>query len=232
MRQLLFALPILLLAACGRPAGETSLFPLQAGLRWTYDVRTEYENNTVEHDTRVITSEGQDPINGQAAWRRRSHDGMDWWHRSDATGTYRVASKSDVEAEPQPDPQPRYVLKMPLAVGTSWPATTTPYLLRRRADFPPELRHTHPKVPMLFSIEAVGEAVQTRIGRFEGCVRVKGVSALRLFADPVSGWRDMPLINTEWYCPGPGLVRLVREEPARSAFLSGGTLTLELVAFE
>jgi hypothetical protein len=39
----------------------------------------------------------------------------------------------------------------------------------------------------------------------------------------------MPLTTTEWYCR-PGLVKLVRSEPANSTFLVGGTQTdLELI---
>jgi hypothetical protein len=41
----------------------------------------------------------------------------------------------------------------------------------------------------------------------------------------------MPLSTTEWYCNGVGLVRLVREEPAQATFLTGGTLTMELVSW-
>lgn len=74
--------------------------------------------------------------------------------------------------------------------------------------------------------------VDSRAGRFEGCVKVKGQASLRLFADPVVGWKDMPLITQEWYCPGVGLVRLVREEPANSTFLTGGTLTMELLEWK
>jgi hypothetical protein len=85
---------------------------------------------------------------------------------------------------------------------------------------------------MTYTIEAPGEPVQTRAGAFSNCLRVKGTAALRAFADPVVGWRDMPLTTTEWYCEGVGLVRLVREEPANAAFLTGGTLTMELVAWK
>jgi hypothetical protein len=35
-----------------------------------------------------------------------------------------------------------------------------------------------------------------------------------------------------WYCEGVGLVRLVREEPAHATFLTGGTLTMELTAWQ
>ncbi len=221
-----------LLAGCSGPAPTASYFPLDEGHRWHYDVRTEWENNTVDHEPRIITTEGRTQLESGPAWRRRSADGVDWYLRSDDSGTYRVALKNDLTEEPTPDPQPRYVLKMPLAAGTTWQSTTTAYLLRRRADFPPEIRHSHPAVPMIYTIEAVDDKVAVRAGSFERCVRVRGLAALRLFADPVAGWRDVPLKTTEWYCPGPGLVKLTREEPIGSAFLAGGTLTMELVQWQ
>ncbi|MBL8330365.1 MAG: hypothetical protein JNJ71_16125 [Rubrivivax sp.] len=219
-----------LLCACS-PAPQQTLFPLEGGQRWTYDVRIEWENNTVEHETRELSTEGRATVGDAPAWVRRSADGVEWFLRSDDSGIYRVATRTDLDAEPQADAMKRYVLKLPLAVGTNWQHPTTAYLLRRRQEFPPEIRHTHPSVPMSYSIEAVDEAVQTRIGRFERCVRVRGRAVLRLFADPVVGWRDMPLTTTEWYCPGPGLVRLTREEPAQSTFLVGGTLTMDLMTW-
>lgn len=220
-------------AGCGQPApSATPLFPLEPGHQWRFDVRIDWEGGGLEHETRELSTEPPTEVAGQPAWRRRSADGVAWYLRHDATGIYRVAAKSDLQAEPTPDPAPRYVLKAPYTVGTGWQHPTAPYLLRRRADFPPEIRHTHPSVPMQYAIEAVGLSVDTRAGRFEGCLRVKGQATLRLFADPVSGWRDLPLTTTEWYCPGPGLVRLTREEPANSAFLKGGTLTMELLSWK
>lgn len=220
-----------LLLGCS-PSPAVGYFPLEAGHRWTYDVKTEWENNVVEHEPLVLSSHGSETIDGGAAFRRRSDSGVEYWLRSDDTGVYRVASKSDLDAEPKPDAAPRYVLKAPLAVGSQWQATTTAYLLQRRADFPRELRHSHPSIPMNYTIEAVGEALDTRAGRFADCLRVKGTAVVRVYADPVIGWRDIPLSTTEWYCNGVGLVRLVREEPANATFLTGGTLTMELVAWQ
>lgn len=230
MRRLL-PLVLAMLTAC-TAQGPASLFPLEPGRKWTYDVATEWENNVLEHETRVITTEGEAPVGDQSAWRRRSADGVDWYLRADDSGVYRVASKSDLDTDPRPDAQRRYVLKAPIAVGTTWQSPTTAYLLRRRADFPPEIRHTHPSVPMQYTIEALDDRVATRGGDFERCVRVRGQAVLKLFADPVVGWRDMPLTTTEWYCHGPGLVKLVRTEPAHSAFLAGGTLTMELIEWQ
>lgn len=221
----------LLAGGCSRAPDDT-LFPLAEGRRWTYDVTTETANNIVEHEELRFTSLGRDSLDDGPAWRRRSESGVDYWLRSDATGIYRVASKSDLDAEPKPDKPARYVLKQPLAAGTSWQASTTAYLLRRRQEFPPEIRHTHPAVPMNYMIEAVDQPLVTRAGEFTGCVRVKGTALLRLFADPVVGWTDMPLTTLEWYCPGVGLARLERHEPANSTFLSGGDLTMELVSWE
>ncbi len=218
-------------AGCGEPSLPESLFPLEPGHRWDYDVRTEWENNTVEHEDRTITSEGEAKVGEKAAWRRRSADGVDWFLRVDDSGVYRVAAKSDLDDEPRPDPMARYVLKAPIKTGTAWQSTTTAYLLKRRQEFPQEIRHTHPAVPMNYVIEALDAQVEVPAGKFERCVRVRGQAVLKLFADPVVGWRDMPLTTTEWYCHGPGLVKVVREEPANSTFLTGGSQTMTLTAW-
>lgn len=233
MKRAAFQLSLLplLLAACGRSAPGDALFPLEPGRRWIYDVRSEWENDTAEHETRVLETLPAQELDGRSAYRRRSDSGVDYWLRSDASGIYRVATKSDIDSAPRPDKEPRFVLKAPIAIGTSWRAGTTAYLLMRRESFPREIRHSHPDVPMTYTIESLGETVQVRAGRFERCVRVRGSATLRLFADPVAGWRDLPLATTEWYCPGVGLTKLVREEPARSSFLTGGRLTMELVDF-
>lgn len=222
------------LVGCARAPAGADLFPLDDGRRWTYDVKTEWENNTVDHVEQVMSAHGRESVDGLdgSAWRRRSDSGVDYWLQRDDTGIWRVASKSDLDAEPKRDAGRRYVLKAPYAVGTNWRSDTTAYLLRRRTEFPPEIRHTHPAIPMNYTIAALGETVTTRAGRFEGCLRVDGEATVRLFADPVVGWRDMPLTTREWYCPGVGLAKLERREPAKSTFLTGGQLTMELTAWQ
>lgn len=85
---------------------------------------------------------------------------------------------------------------------------------------------------MVWTIEALDDRVEVPAGRFEQCVRVKGLALLRLFADPVNGFKDMPLTTLEWYCPGVGLVKVERREPANSTFLTGGTMTMELMEWQ
>ena len=226
------------LPGCGSPPEPSSgsvLFPLAKGHVWTYRVTTELESeapSSRELTLRTLGPEAMPLLDGQHAWRRRSDDGVEYWLRSDATGIYRVASKSDLMEDPLPDKPVRFVLKAPYVVGTQWQAPTTAYLLMRRSDFPREIRHTHKNISMQYRIEAVNEAVDTPAGRFDKCLRVKGSASARVYVDPSSGWRDLPLTTLEWYCPGVGLARLERLEPVASPFLTGGTLKMELAAWQ
>ena len=62
------------LAGCGR-APASGFFLIDAGHRWTCDVKTEHGNNTVNHETLTLRTLGSDPIEGGRAWRRRSESG-------------------------------------------------------------------------------------------------------------------------------------------------------------
>lgn len=221
-----------LLASCNSPPAGTELFPLDGGHRWQYRITTENEGEATEFGSLVMRNQGRDDLDGKETWRRRSEDGVDYWLRRDDSGIYRIAAKSDLDEEPKRDASPRYVLKLPLAVGTSWRAGTAPYLLRRRQEFPREIRHSHPNVPMQYSIENVDIAVSVPAGKYEHCLQVKGFGQVRVFADPVVGWRDMPLTTLEWYCKGIGLVKVERDEPGQTTFLTGGKMTLELESFQ
>lgn len=225
------ALAAALAAGCGdKPAPSAALFPLEPGHVWTYHQQIEAVGRS-DSSWLVMRTLPDEEYGGATAYRRRSDDGNDYWLRRDATGIFRVATKHELQEEPDKDEAPRYVLKEPLAVGTEWQSTTIPYLLERRQGFPMEVRHEGKAVPMRYAIEATSETVTVPAGRFERCLRVRGQAVVRLYADGVVGWKDMPLTTTEWYCPGPGLVKLQREEPANSVFLSGGSLALELHAW-
>ena len=225
----------LALAGCSaaQPADET-WFPLAEGRSWTYRVTTTFEDagETPQREQRTLRNRGRDSVDGAPAWRRRSDSGIDYWLRSDASGVYRVASKSDLDRRPTLDEPRRYVLHSPYAVGTEWQASTIAYVLQRRNEVPREVRHTHKPVPMKYRIEALGEPVETPAGRFDACLRVRGEAAVRLYVDAAFDWRDVALTTREWYCPGVGLVRLERVEPSPSRFMVGGTVTMELTAWK
>lgn len=224
------------LIACRSAAPDDTLFPLAAGHEWNYRISTEREDGQAEREAltlRTLSPGAPAGLEGEkSAWHRRSDSGAEYWLRADATGVYRVASKHDLEAKAQLDKPARYVPKAPYIVGTQWQTTTVPYLLMRHSEFPRELRHTHKNVVMNHQIEATDDKLDTPSGHFEKCLRVKGAASVRVYADPTSGWRDVPITTLEWYCPGVGLARLERREPANSSFLTGGTLTMELESWK
>lgn len=220
-------------AACtDRKPPSAELFPLDAGHRWQYRQQVEMEDGSTETSALVMSTLAPEDHEGRKAFRRHSADGVDYWLRRDETGVYRVAMRHELQPEPLKDAAPRYVLKEPLVVGTEWQATTVAYLLRRSQGFPSELRHEPQPIAMRYVIDALNQTVSVPAGRYEGCLRVAGAGVLKLYADPTNGWRDLPLATLEWYCPGPGLVKLERREPAGSPFIVGGTLTLELADWE
>ena len=229
-------LTAVLLSACQPAPSGASFFPLEAGHRWTYRVTTTLEDDSSpERETLTLRAYGSEKLaelGEQAAWRRHSDSGIDYWLRTDETGIYRVASQSVLDEHVQSDTARRYVLKTPLQPGTQWQAYTTAYLLLRSNEFPREIRHAHPKIPMNYQIMESNLTVDSPAGQFKNCLRVQGLATLRLYADPATGWRDLPLTTQEWYCAGIGLVRMERQEPAHSAFLTGGTRTLELESWE
>lgn len=240
MRKLLaFAFLALLLhalLACQGRSDAEDYFPLEAGRRWTYRVQTQLDDGSPpEQELLRIETRGAQrlPALGDAeAWLRHGDAGVDYWLRRDSSGIYRVASKSLVDEEPQPDKPVRYVLKAPFVVGSSWQADTTSYLLMRSNEFPREIRHLHPRILMSYQISAIAVELNTPAGRFKNCLVVSGLATVRLYADPATGWRDQPLRSKEWYCPGVGLARLERSEPAHGGFLRGGERMLELESFE
>jgi hypothetical protein len=223
-----------LLAGCGAGGGHhDEWFPLEAGHRWSYAVRTVTDPDGEERlDNLELANRGFEEIFSQRAARRRSDSGNEYWLRADASGVYRMAARGPLDAGPIADEEKRYVVKAPLVVGTEWQAATISYLLARRNEVPKEVRVTHKAIPMTYRIAAVGEAVQVPAGKFADCLRVEGRAEVRLYVDEARKWSPVPLITREWYCRGVGLVRLERHEPVPSKFMVGGLLTMELQTWQ
>jgi hypothetical protein len=220
----------LALSSCSPKSDQEAFFPLDDGRSWTYRVTKNLdEANEPSIDLLELSARGAQDVDGKPALRRRSDNGVDYWFRSDASGIFRIASKNALDKDLKADNPPRYVLKKPYAIGTQWEASTVAYILQRKNEVPKEIRYTHKPVMMVYRIDALDQKVQTESGTFEGCIRVLGEAKIKLYVDALFAWRDMPLFNTEWYCPKVGLVRVERVENSPSRTLRGGTMTLDLV---
>lgn len=225
------AIVIGLLAGCGERPAPDDLFPLAPGHQWSYRMTTLLDEQEPLVETLTIANRGSDQLGGETAWRRRSDSGVDYWLRSDDTGVFRIGSRTPPERLIGVDEPRRYVLRKPYQVGTQWEVLTTGYVLQQRNEVPKELRRTHKPFPMVYTIAATDEAVATPAGKFAGCLRVDGQALVRVYVEERKDWREVALNAREWYCPGVGLVRLERQEPAPSRFMVGGSVTLELAAW-
>jgi hypothetical protein len=209
------------------------MFPLTEGRQWQYHSVTKFDDAAdAAHEDVVLTARGSEQIGEQTAWRRRSDSGVDYWLRFDDSGTFRVASKTDVDRDPKIDPALRYVLRKPYVVGTQWVVPTSAFVLEKPNEFRRQFRSIYKPFPMTYRIEAVGEAVETKAGKFDACLKVSGVASIRLYVDATGVWDDVPLTSTEWYCPNIGLAKLVRRERSTSKLIRGGELTMDLVAWK
>lgn len=226
-------LPILgtpwLLTACS-PTAPDAWFPLDKGHAQTYRINISGDDSPdPSHGSEwTLTALGSTTWQDTKVWQRRHSEGVVFYLQQDARGIRRVAQKVDIDPEPTADPEPRWVLKAPYAVGTEWTTPSVPYLLKRKNEHPREMKHTH-KVNMLWRIEATDDEVTTPNGTHKPCLRVSGLGELNLYTDPVNGFTNVPIVGREWYCKGVGLVKFEREETVPRGFMTGGKLTAEWV---
>ncbi len=227
---------VLLAAGCSKnaPQGE-SYFPLDVGARWEYDVASDI-NGTLTRQTYVATVDRTiDYAGGDQVYVRRvevpGNIGVEYWLRKDKVGIARIAKRTDVEEQAKLDPNARTVIKVPLALGASWMVPSEPFIVAPKTDLG-QREIKMPKVMMTNNVEAMDETVTVPAGTFKNCAKVVGNGSLPLYADAVQGFKDVPVLNIEWYCKGVGLVKVERQEDIVSPLWSSGKITMELTDFK
>lgn len=216
----------MLLSACA-PAPNTDWFPLQAGFTQTYGVTwlREDERQQAVWTQRVGASrEWRD----DTVWPRRHSEGVTFWLQADARGIRRVATQADIDRGLHAETEERWVLKAPYVEGTAWTQLTVPYLLEQEWATPKQLKHSK-RMYMSWRIAAVDDTVTVPAGKFSPCLRVEGKANLTLYVNPELRFQDVPVLSTEWYCQGHGLVKWTRREVVPKGFFQGGEVVAELL---
>lgn len=234
LRRLLTVAVFLLLGACQSDEQEQNLyFPLENDWRWQYRVTEDLIDQQNER-TFVIENRGlaefQWPDNDPGpVYIRRTSDGTDYYFSRDETGIHRIARRTLVEYQPRFDSTPRMVLPVTPDPdsGFQWHLETRPYALRpgRMMAIPDPGEQAFTLAYEVLDDQAV---VRVPAGEFRHCLKVKGLNTINIYADPRTGYEEVTITQTEWYAPGVGLVKLVRDEPMDLELFKGGTITFEL----
>jgi hypothetical protein len=231
---LLTLLSAVFLQACSDSStASPKFFPLNSGWTWRYEMVTTNDKGSV---TEMFTVENTGKKNygaGLEGWERRNSLGNFYLFQVDETGVFRIGLRNEIEMEfrkDAPDTK-RFVLKEPYQLENSWMLPSVPYIMRKSFDWPYELKFTK-TVTMNYRVEALDQTITVQAGEFKGCMVVAASNILRIFVDATLGFQDLPITQKEWYCPGTGLVKLVRNEPVmRSTYYFGGSQSFELVEF-
>ncbi|MEM0909547.1 MAG: hypothetical protein AAGJ37_01150 [Pseudomonadota bacterium] len=236
--KLLYILLILsvLLTGCSKRISENDYFPLQDGLRWEYQV---YEEHTNDKEVKVYTVEniGSTAFDGKyfemPITVRRTGSGTDYFILSAEDGLFRIAQKTIVQADPTMDEPERKILPKndEISEGQSWFVESKTYTLSGAPnDSVPDTEDI--RFEMEYEVTSMNETVEVPAGQFENCIKVEGFAAFPLYVDPKLGYQDVEIQQTEWYAPGVGLIKLVREEPRKIGLFEGGNVTFELLRME
>lgn len=233
--RLILIIFIFCLTACKTSISPDDYFPLHRGVAWEYQVT---EDLTDSIKTRQFFIENLGPVllgheyEGRPVILRRTSDGTWYYILAEKDGFYRIAKRTLVETKPRFDKSKRKILpaKSELVIGQSWAAETVTYALHSIPSYnvpDPAGKRIH----MAYEIASITDTVDVPAGKFENCIRIEGEETVKLYVDPKLGYQYIHIKHTEWYAPGVGLVKLVREEPLDVEMFKGGRIQFELVNF-
>jgi hypothetical protein len=219
------------LISCSDKPATNDYFPLQKGLSWQY----RYQLTTSakqEQGLYTVTNLGATEVGNETLTIRRTSTDRDYYLMQKPDGIYRYASRTLFETHPVVDEPARLVLPMPYLGSTerTWSSTTTSYVIHRTGPSTIASANATKDFVMNYRIASKDETVIVPAGKFEHCLLVEGDATLTLFADPMTGYTDIPVKTREWYAPGVGMVKLERTEPLETSVYKGGRYVFELIS--
>lgn len=219
------------LIGCSDKPATNDYFPLQEGLSWQY--RYQLTTSAKQEQGRyTVTNLGTTEIGNETVTIRRTSTDRDYYLLQKPDGIYRYASRTLFETHPVVDEPARPVLPTPY-LGSSertWSSTTTSYVIHRTGPSTIASANATKDFVMNYRIASQDETVIVPAGKFEHCLLVEGDATLTLFADPMTGYTDIPVKTREWYAPGVGMVKLERTEPLETSVYKGGRYVFELIS--
>ena len=225
---------MIVLTACTPSIDKDDYFPLQEGVKWHYIV-SEQDTDTLEPYDFFIENLGKtkktlsDKYFDMPVHVRRDANGTKYYILDSEDGIFRIAQQHIIDSDLGYDDPERMVLPSPdnYDSGDTWYSQSRTYALRGSAvDTVPDTEDIY--IDMEYEIDALNASINVPAGQFNGCIVVIGRASFSLYADPKLGYIDIEIKQTEWYAPGVGLVKILREEPKEAGLFYGGSIVYEL----
>jgi hypothetical protein len=200
----------IVLASAGCTRHSSDYFPLDAGRNWDYRVTVAIKGQKREQRL-LLGSVPSKTVDGTVYYPRRLLDGKMEYHERSADGVLAVEPVSGRKSLVLP-PVPR--------AGTKWQGGTHIFFLEVTGVFAPTFEErVQQTIPLEFTVEADDDTVTVGAGTFQHCLRVRATGSL--FAGSTlrdfMGIRFIQVEQTDWYAPGVGLIRRVRNESTTPA---------------
>ena len=215
------------LGGCGRQSD--SYYPLARGWSWAYAVHIKTKSGARKFRY-VVENVGEGKLDGHAVAVQRAANGAQRYYRDDASGVLWVGETMPDE-KPIVFSPPRIVLPSP--ADTSTPAWTNEEYTTALQGFGPPKGPLHidisEKLTMRYVVQSVDDVVEVPAGRFEHCLRLHGEGeTVANIVKPV-GRTTITASTTQWFAPGIGLVKAVRDETTSSSTIPAGEWRMELL---
>lgn len=224
---------LILLQACNNtaldPIAAGDYFPLSKGHSWQYRTVVlrggERTNGSYE-----VHNLGEVERDFEHYLARMNSHGTEYFFQKDNSGVYRLGVQTVVSNKIKLDARKRYVLKSPHREDDYWFSDSHAFVIERTQPVHERFWNSH-AFEMEYQITELSETVQVPAGTFEHSIRVQGTGIVKLLADVTQGRygsAEGEITTTEWYAPGVGLIKLVRQETFENSLFSDGSYVVEL----
>lgn len=214
------AIAVLTLALCLGCHGDlTRYYPLDPGFAWQYRVSL-----TEDHKLTVVRADVVNMQESHLLGRRTVPQRSDMFGQIlirflvlDGRGVFEYAQQVG-DGVPISTEPPNYVLRAPVADGTTWSSSWHTVKEGRRLS-----------VPTVKTIAAGNETVMVPAGTFAGCLRVRITGKVNV--NLRSGPSTIDVQGDEWYAPDVGFIKGTFRETVNGGQLGSTELGMLLDSF-
>jgi hypothetical protein len=181
-------------------------YPLEAGLAWHYRVTLTQGREVTTTTADVVNLQPTDVLGRTGVPQQSEMFGQSLvrYLAKDERGIFEFAQQqAGGGVTPVGNDTPNYVLRVPLAHGTTWPSTWQSTRDGRRMSF-----------PTVKAIAATDETVMVPAGTFSDCIRLKITGKGQ--ANLASGPATIEVQGDEWYAPEIGFIKGIFRETVNS----------------